>query len=169
MPWWDVLQLVRWQTQDTPDLAARMLTHMDAALHRERYTPRPAYGQLLTGFKLQLLAGCPDPSARAVSMVSGLLLLCSFRLCTTVSLHAHIRDTHALSHHVQHAQFPLGARNLAGWFPHILSSLWGYALPDRPLCPCFRSQALGSARDRHPARAAAACKTCDVCCIATPL
>ena len=72
MPWWDALQLVRWRARDEPGLAARVLSLLDAALHREPYTPRPAYGQLLTGFKLQLLAGCPDPSARAVSMVSSL-------------------------------------------------------------------------------------------------
>ncbi len=73
VPWWDVLQLARWRARDDPDLAPRVLARLDAALHRERYTPRPAYGQLLTGFKLQLLAGCPDPSARAVCMVSSLV------------------------------------------------------------------------------------------------
>ena len=67
--WWDAMQALRCAQPDqaSPDLASRVLAHLDGALHVERYTPRLAYGQLLSGFKLQLLSGFQaDPSARAV-------------------------------------------------------------------------------------------------------
>ena len=66
---WDVLRHVAVCSREQPDLAAELLSHLDTALHTERYTQRPAYGMALNAFKLQLLASSSDTTARIVCMV----------------------------------------------------------------------------------------------------
>ena len=66
---WDVLRHVAGLTKQQPSLAAELLARLDTALHTERYTQRPAYGMALNIFKLQLLDGMTDPTARSVCMV----------------------------------------------------------------------------------------------------
>ncbi|BDA49571.1 hypothetical protein COCOBI_14-1900 [Coccomyxa sp. Obi] len=65
---WDVLQHVAVRSKEQPNLAAELLKHLDTALHTERYTQRPAYGMALNAFKLQLLAGLTDITARIICM-----------------------------------------------------------------------------------------------------
>ena len=67
--YWDVLQYLNRLPASSPVLPA-VLAGMDSALHCERYTPRPAYSNLLAALKLQLLTGSPDPIAQIVSQVS---------------------------------------------------------------------------------------------------
>ncbi|CAL8464556.1 g4091 [Coccomyxa elongata] len=65
---WDVLRHVAVHRREQPNLAAELLKHLDTALHTERYTQRPAYGMALNAFKLQLLAGLSDTTARIICM-----------------------------------------------------------------------------------------------------
>lgn len=74
---WDVLHAIRVAGTDsasgavTPDnVRLEVLSHLDTALHCERYTQRPAYALALSTFKLQLLHDAQDASARFVCMVS---------------------------------------------------------------------------------------------------
>lgn len=64
-----MLRHVAVHSREQPNLAAELLTHLDTALHTERYTQRPAYGMALNAFKLQLLASLSDTTARIVCMV----------------------------------------------------------------------------------------------------
>lgn len=51
-------------------LRSEVLSILDAALHSERYTARPAYALALSAFKLQLLHDEQEPTARFVCMVN---------------------------------------------------------------------------------------------------
>ncbi len=64
-----MLRHVAAHRREQPNLAAELLKHLDTALHTERYTQRPAYGLALNAFKLQLLAGSSDTTARIICMV----------------------------------------------------------------------------------------------------
>lgn len=66
---WDVLRHVAGRGREQPNLASELLARLDTALHAERYTQRPAYGMALNTFKLQLLAGMTDPTAKSICMV----------------------------------------------------------------------------------------------------
>ena len=67
--WWDLLQHLKRLPADSLALPA-VLAGMDKAVHSERYTPRPAFSLLLSAFKLQVLPGSDDSTARIVCQAS---------------------------------------------------------------------------------------------------
>jgi hypothetical protein len=67
--WYDALRCIGHHSAAAPDLHVRVLTHLDAMLHSERYTQRPAYALALNAFKLQLLSSVSDACAQSVCKV----------------------------------------------------------------------------------------------------